>query len=70
MVVIAREAKAAGAVGARALALVVHDEVAVQQYDLGIRNGPSTRIDDSALDEAAVIERDITVPCESKTCDH
>jgi len=70
MVVIPGEAKLASAVGARALALVVHDEVALQQYHGGIRHWPPIRVDDLALNYTAVIERDITVPRERGACDH
>src|SRR5262245_15816926 len=64
MVVVPIEAEAAGAVGARALALVVHDEVALQQYHGGVRHRPPICVDDLTLNYTAVIESDMAVPRE------
>src|SRR5262245_33758264 len=69
MVVVALEAEAAGAVGARALAFVVHDEVALQQYHGGIWHRPPICVDDLTLNDTAVIESDIAVPRERGACD-
>src|SRR5262249_25996763 len=69
MVVIANEAEAAGAVGPCALTLVVHDEVALQQYDGGVRHGPPIRVDHLPLHQAAVVDCDIAVPREHEACD-
>src|SRR5215475_9902870 len=75
MVVVPGKAEAAGAVGARALAFVVHDEVALQQYHGGIRHWSPICVDDLALNDTTVIESDIAVPrkrgaCERKRQDH